>query len=146
MNFKLIPVAVLAVLTVGFGMPTEAFAANIDHWNPGAISLIGCDPSCPTSWILVTNNNPYVNSGREYMDYSVSWLEGYDDIDRKVREPNNITNHYSTAGGAHTSETGHFSNPAAGYWDEHYKVWSIGASDTSGATQGTFYTVAYEYP
>lgn len=144
MNSKIIPIVVLAVLTISFGLPTNAFASNPDLWIPTPLNLNGC--SCPTSWILVTSDNPTVSSGREFLDASVSWVEGYDDIDRRIREPNNVTVHDATLGDPQTSDTVHINNPVSGSWDEYYRTWSISNQDLSGATQGTFVTTAYDWP
>ncbi len=144
MNIKYIPVAVLAVLTIGFGMPLEAEAAVIEFWSPLPLNLNGC--TCPTSWILVTSNNPNIGSGHDYLDYSVSWLEGYDDIDRRVRAPNNITTYTSQLADPQTTEEDTITNPTSGGWDEYYKTWGISSTDASGATQGTFVTTAYNWP
>ncbi len=135
---------VLAALAVGIGVPTDAYAAVVEFWNPTPLNLSGC--TCPTAWILVTSNNPNIGSGHQYLDYSVSWLEGYDDIDRRVRAPNNVTTYTSSASDPQTSEEGRVSSPPSGGWDEYYKTWSISSTDASGATQGTFVTTAYNHP
>lgn len=144
MNSKYIPIGIIVSLIIGFGLPTNAFAANPDIWTPTPLGLSGCP--CPTGWILVTNDNPNVASGREYLDAVVTWVEGYDDIDRRVRAPDNTTTYSATGVTPQTSETVRVSNPAAGGWDEYYRTWSISSQDLSGATQGTFFTTAYDWP
>lgn len=144
MNKKLIPLIGLAVLAIGIGIPSDAHAAVVEFWNPGALNLNGC--TCPTGWILIATNNPNIGSGHDYMDYSVSWLEGYDDIDRRVRAPNNVTTYSANASDPQTSEDGRISNPTSGAWDEYYQTWGISSTDASGATQGTLFTTAYNWP
>jgi len=145
MNSKIIPIALLAVLTITFGLPTNAFASNPDLWIPTtSFSLSGCP--CPTAWILVTNDNPTVSAGREFIDGNVNWTEGYDDIDRRIREPNNTTVHDSTFGTPQTSETVRVNNPVTGSWDEFYKTYSVSSQDVSGAAEGFFFTTAYDWP
>lgn len=125
-------------------LPITAYAATIDIFTGPLMNLAGCP--CPTSWNSIVTNNPTVSSGREYLHSSIGWVEGYDDIDLRIRAPNDVTNYYGTAGIPATGETIQVSSPASGGWDMWYRTFSIGTSDESGATAGTPKTSAFEFP
>lgn len=118
-------------------------AAHADIVHEISTPYLGIGCPCPQAWQTVSSNPVSSASQREKLESVTVWLEGYDDVDSRLKNPSG-SYYYGVALPPRIYELIIVSNPPGGTWTYYTRQYSVSPLDASGAAADRAFTFAYE--